>query len=239
VSSSPSAGAGTPALAAGLRRRAFKPVYLLYYRVLFGRRFPGAEALARRVQAWELATGRGDAPAPAERWEAQYRGGHWELMRGLDELSRYGTIAAYLRRLHAGGRVLDVGCGEGILREHLGPGPYTGIDVSAVAVERARAAADDRAEFHAADAEEWSPADPGTRFDAIVFNECVYYFTRPVDTVRRYRQWLAPGGTVVVSTFRSRRADGVRRRLVAELPPFEQVEIAHPRKGRWVVSLHR
>ena len=35
-----------------LSRRAFKPVYLLYYKLLFGRRFPGSERLARRVLAY-------------------------------------------------------------------------------------------------------------------------------------------------------------------------------------------
>ena len=110
---------------------------------------------------------------------------------------------------------------------------------AAVAVERARQAAADGATFHAADAESWSPNDPAARFDAIVFNECVYYFTRPVESVLRYRQWLAAGGTVVVSTFRSRRADVVRRRLTAALPATEQVEVRHPRKGTWVVSIHR
>ncbi len=60
---------------------AFKPVYLVYYRFLYGRRFPFADRLERRVRAWEHRTGRGDAPVSRERWEEQYRGGGWEFMR--------------------------------------------------------------------------------------------------------------------------------------------------------------
>lgn len=240
VSTPPPVTSAEPSPRGSLRRRAFKLVYLAYYRLLFGRRFPGSAALARRVRAWEQATGRGDAPAPKERWEEQYRSGHWELMRRSDELARYGVIAAYLRRLHPAGSVLDVGSGEGILREHLAGGRYTGIDLSEVAVARGRAAAGDDANtsFHAADAEAWSPPDPDQRFDAVVFNECVYYFEEPVATVLRYRQWLAPGGTLVVSAFRSRRADVIRRRIAAALPAVDEVAVMH-RKGSWVVSIHR
>src|SRR5258708_95797 len=99
-----------------LSRRAFKPIYILYYKLLFGRRFPFSERLAARVHAWELATGRGDAPAAKDVWEEQYRGGKWELMRGLDELARYSLIAGYLPHLHPRGPALDLGSGEGAVR---------------------------------------------------------------------------------------------------------------------------
>lgn len=220
------------------RRSAFKPVYLLYYRLLYGRSFLGAAALERRVRDWERVTGRGDAPAERAVWDEQYRSGHWELMRGADELARYATIAAWLHRLHPGGSVLDVGSGEGILLEHLRPlggGRYLGVDISGVAVERGRARRHRDAEFVAADAERWLPE---TSFDALVFNECVYYFEQPVLTVQRYLDRLSPGGTVVLSIFRTRRADVIRRRLAAVLPPLDQLTLAS-RKGAWVLSLHR
>ena len=89
-----------------LARRAFKPVYWLYYSLLFGRRFPGAAALERRVEAWERATGRGDAPASKHAWEEQYLAGGWEFMRSLDEAARYAVIAAFVHRLAPGGAVL-------------------------------------------------------------------------------------------------------------------------------------
>src|SRR5262245_51695956 len=108
-----------PAGQGGLRRRLFKVVYLLHYGLLYGRRFPGAAALERRVRLWEHETGRGDAPVSKERWDEEYASGRWDVMRRSDELARYSVLAGYLRRLHPRGRVLDVGCGEGILLEHL------------------------------------------------------------------------------------------------------------------------
>ena len=219
-----------------LGRRAFKPVYLLYYKLLFGRRFPGSGRLAERVHAWETATGRGDAPAAKEVWEAQYGSGGWELMRRLDELARYSVIAGYLHHLKPGGSVLDVGCGEGLLADHLRPfgyARYLGVDLSETAVRQAAGRADERTAFTAADAESYVPAE---RWDAIVFNESVYYFRDPLGTVRRYEGFLEDGGLFIVSTFRSRRADVIVKRLLERYRLLEETAISN-RKGTWVVRV--
>lgn len=218
--------------------RAFKPVYILYYRFLYGRRFPFAARLERRVRDWEHRTGRGDAPVSREIWEQQYQAGRWEFMRALDELARYSVIAGYVHQLHPGGSVLDVGSGEGILLDHLKPfgvSRYLGVDLSEEAVRQGAARADARSSFLAADAEQYRPAE---RWDAIVFNECVYYFEDPVGTVLGYRDGLAEGGTFIVSTFRSRRADVIAERLKERLELLEEVTVGN-RKGTWVVRLFR
>jgi len=219
-----------------LARRAFKPVYILYYKLLFGRRFPFYEALARRVHAWETATGRGDAPAAKEVWEEQYRRGHWELMRSFDEVARYSVIAGYLHHLKPGGSVLDVGSGEGLLADHLRPfgySRYLGVDLSEAAIEQAAGRADGKTAFAAASAETYEPPD---RWDAIVFNECVYYFNDPLGTVRRYEAFLEEGGVFIVSTFRSRRADVIVRRLLETYRADEETAITN-RKGTWMIRV--
>jgi SAM-dependent methyltransferase len=219
-----------------LGRRAFKPVYILYYRFLFGRRFPLAARLAARIRAWEAATGRGDAPVGKEVWEEQYRQGGWEFMRRLDEVARYSVIAGYLHHLKAGGSVLDVGSGEGLLSDHLRPlgySRYLGVDLSEAAIRQASGRGDAKTAFAAADAESYIPPE---RWDAVVFNECVYYFNDPVGTVRRYEAFLEEGGVFVVSTFRSRRADVIVKRLLETCRLLEETAITN-RKGTWVVRV--
>jgi 2-polyprenyl-3-methyl-5-hydroxy-6-metoxy-1,4-benzoquinol methylase len=219
-----------------LARRAFKPLYLLYYRLLFGRRFPGSPALARRVESWEGATGRGDAPAEKGAWEEQYRRGGWAFMRELDELARYAVIAAFAERLAPGGALLDVGAGEGLLVDHLHAGRYRrylGLDLAEAAVAEAQARAAETVSFRAGDAEGEPPAGP---WDVIVFNESVYYFRDPLATVARYEAELAPGGAFVVSTFRSRRADAIARALLRRYRLLEATVVSN-RKGSWVVRV--
>lgn len=221
-----------------LLRRAFKPVYIVYYRFLFGRRFPLSERLAARVRAWEAATGRGDAPLSKEAWEEQYGRGGWEFMRGLDEVARYSVIAGYLHHLKPAGSVLDVGSGEGLLADHLRPlgySRYLGVDLSEAAIRQAAGRQDATTAFAAADAESYTPLG---RWDAVVFNECVYYFDDPVGSVRRYETCLEPGGIFVVSTFRSRRADVIVKRLLESCRLLEETAITN-RKGTWVVRVLR
>lgn len=217
-------------------RRAFKLVYIVYYRFLYGRRFPLADRLERKVRDWEHQTGRGDAPVSREQWEEQYRAGNWGFMRAADELARYSVIAGYLHHLHPGGSVLDVGSGEGILLDHLRfVSRYLGIDLSEEAVKQGAHRTGEQATLLAADAEQYRPAE---RWDAIVFNECVYYFEDPIGTVLGYRDGLKEGGTLIVSTFRSRRADLIAKRLIERLSLVEEVAVTN-RKGTWVVRLFR
>lgn len=220
-----------------IARKLFKGFYPIYYRFLYGRSFPGSHHLARRVEAYEEASGRGDVPLARDAWEEQYRRGGWEFLQRLDESPRYSLIAGYLALLSPGGSVLDVGCGEGLLCDRIRPhgySRYTGIDLSSEAVARAASRRDERTTFDAADAREYRPPE---RFDAVVFNECLYYFDDPVAVFERYRRSVAtPEGVLIVSLFRSPRTAAVLRRLQAEQRLLEEARVTN-RRGTWVVAV--
>lgn len=219
-----------------LALRAFKPVFILYYRFLFGRRFAGDERVARWVRAWERKSGRRNVPISGEAWEGEYEGGVWKFLREAGELSRYSVVAAFVDHFAPGGSVLDVGCGEGILLEKLRPygiARYTGIDVSRVAISKCPPAQDETVRFEVADAERYRPE---SSFDAIVMNECLYYFERPVEVALAFRDALADKGVMVVSQFRSRRSSAIARRLREELALLEETRITN-RRGTWIVDV--
>jgi SAM-dependent methyltransferase len=213
-----------------------KPFYIAYYRFLFGRRYPGSAAADRFIRRFEQSTRRGDIPVSQAEWEDEYREGRWSYLGGDQETPRYVRLVEVLRRLAPGGSVLDIGCGEGLLRDRLRPHGYrrfVGVDLSEEAVRVARAKDDPDASFVVAAAETFAPRE---RFDAVVFNECLYYFDDPLAVVERYRRdALAQGGAIVVSMFRARRSSAIQRRLRRALPAIEESEVRGPR-GVWMVS---
>jgi 2-polyprenyl-3-methyl-5-hydroxy-6-metoxy-1,4-benzoquinol methylase len=224
-------------------RRLFRPVHRLYYRWIHDRGLPGAAALGRRVRRFEERSGMGDAPVSRSEWDRQYAGGDWDFLHESDELARYAVIAAWVAHLAPGGRVLDVGGGEGLLWRVLAdrmdgaPSRYLGLDLSEVAVGRGRErfGDDPRAAFETADAEDWRTEEP---FDAIVFGESLYYFEHPEAAVETYRRFLAPGGVMVVSLFATPRSRAIRRALDRRRPPAEALDLRHA-KGTWMLSIHR
>jgi SAM-dependent methyltransferase len=108
-----------------------------------------------------------------------------------------------VRRLRAGIRVCDLGCGEGVavllMARSFPESRFTGIDLDAGALERAREAARREgianAVFEAADAARLSesPRHRGA-FDYVTAFDAVHDQTAPLEALRGVRAMLAPGG---------------------------------------------
>jgi 2-polyprenyl-3-methyl-5-hydroxy-6-metoxy-1,4-benzoquinol methylase len=178
----------------------------------------------------------GQAQDPARKWEDEYRSDGWRWLRDLSELGRYGVIAAYVRRLKPGGSVLDVGCGEGVLQEHLAGAysSYTGIDFSAEAVRRASERQGPQTRFVVADATAFTT---GERFDVVILNECLYLFDDPVGVALRYEAFLNPGGLMIVSMYGEAKPQRVWRALHGRYATVDEQHVAHPTGKTWVVKL--
>lgn len=208
-----------------------------YYRYVFGLTVPGAANFTRKLAGWERRKGRGDVPVPPDTWESQYRDGRWAYLKGVQQMTRYSVIAGYLQALKKEGCMLDVGCGEGILLERLGAANYTkfvGIDWSHAAIEQAQKRQHPRSVFVQADAQYFVPDEI---FDAIIFNEVLYYFDEPLAVAKRYRAWLRPGGLFITSLFAtSDRARAIGRRLKQAYDCIDEVEITG--HGRcWIINV--
>ncbi len=136
-------------------------------------------------------------------WEDQYRKGKWERLRDAQENTKW--IAAYIVQREKDGKrssVLDVGCGEGALLECMrqsgGLVPYMGIDISEFAIKRAQMLFPSE-QFIPMDVELPELKD---QFDVIVFNEILYYVDAK-KVLYTYRPFLARGGVIIVSMYRS------------------------------------
>jgi len=208
---------------------------LVYYEFLFNTESPLSHTLASRVQSWEQQRGKGDTPIPKTLWEHQYETGHWDFLHTLGELGRFSVLVGYLHELKPIGAVLDIGCGEGLLFKRLQTtscSQYLGLDISAAAIEKARAMG--TGPFICTDAEHFVPTDT---YDVIIFNESLYYFLDPVATVVRYTSALRPDGIMIVSTFlSSRRGRAILRALKRQFAVVDETSIAHAAQ-RWTCSV--
>lgn len=200
------------------------------------------QPLARRARSL-LGRLRGrprDPPAPSiEQWNSEYESGKWSYLAGLPELARYSVLVGYLEHFKPGGSILDLGCGEGVLHRRLPPHSYSryvGVDCAASAVRALQAAGTGNSVFVAADAESYLPVE---RFDALVFNEVLYYFHDPDAALVRYTRALNSGGIVLVSTCTlSRPGTAILARLRRRYPVLDETTVRHGSdRWSWVVSV--
>jgi SAM-dependent methyltransferase len=207
----------------------------LYYEFLFDSGSALSGDVAARVHVWEQQRGKGDVPIPKTLWERHYQTGHWTFLNALGELGRFSVVVGYLTELKPDAAVLDVGCAEGLLFKRLQPRRgrrYLGLDVSSAAVAKASEAGE--GPFICADAERHAPTDT---YDAIVFNESLYYFRQPLETVERYVASLTHGGIVIVSTYlASRRARSILRALKRKYTLLDETRVSHGPES-WICSV--
>jgi SAM-dependent methyltransferase len=157
--------------------------------------------LARYEEAFRTASGIGwDEHGPAH-------------SRGMDLISRAVVVPALaswltaldgvVARLEAGGAVADVGCGYGAptmaMAQAFTRSRFLGIDVDDASVARARRAAAEaglggRVTFEVADA----AGLPGGEYDLVTFFDCLHDLGDPAGALRRARETLARGGSVLL-----------------------------------------
>ncbi len=109
-----------------------------------------------------------------------------------------------LMQPHIQNKVLDIGCGTGLLLDYVRPDQYVGIDISAKMLEMARKK-HPSGEFYEIDMFEFLSKQKSESFDTIVsmFGP-MSYSLKPVDFINECRRVLKPGGVMMVMPYTGR-----------------------------------
>jgi len=119
-------------------------------------------------------------------------------------------------------RLLDIGCGNGLLAAHLfrrgHTGPYTGIDTASNLIEIARAQEIPSAQFQTVDLADpgWAAGLPEGGFDYIFCFAVMHHLPGEqlrLDLLRQVHRLLAAGGRFVFSTWQFLNSARLRERI--------------------------
>jgi 2-polyprenyl-3-methyl-5-hydroxy-6-metoxy-1,4-benzoquinol methylase len=152
-------------------------------------------------------------------------------------MPRYAVIAGYCRTIATARSLLDIGCGNGHLYGWVCQNSsyrYVGVDLSNVAIKQARERGTIQARFEVADA---AIFDPQNQFDIIVFNEMLYYVKNPESMLERYEGFLRPGGTFIISMWRSTASLRTWRICSSRLRVIDEVRLRAANTNEWDVRL--
>lgn len=187
-----------------------------------------------------LLRGRVKPHAQAQDWDQVYAEGEYDRLSRHEQRHHHRLLAALLAERAPHPAVLELGAGEGVFLDSLkpfGPRRYLGVDLSALAVERAQARFSDlpQAAFAAGDGRTWS--SDGERFDAVVLSECFEYLGEPAELVARCRAMLAPGGVIGVTQWLGLQSVKDWRRFKDLTTVRDEVVITAAWGGAWVVAV--
>ena len=172
-------------------------------------------------------------------WDSQYSAGRWDLLKRADEFAHNNMIAGYCRRYGASRSVIDLCCGEGVLQETFGAGAYErylGVDISEEAIRRAKSRETPGTSFVCDNIATFAPAQ---RFDAIVFNECLYYFDAPLEVIKRYEAYLNDTGIFVVSMYVEKQTHRIWKMLDTAYAIEDAVKVTSRSGISWIVKVLR
>jgi SAM-dependent methyltransferase len=134
-------------------------------------------------------------------WDYEFSRGRWDCL----EATPGDVVYPYVERYSNHGSILDLGCGSGSTGNELAIntyGDYTGVDISAVAIEKAKIRS---RENHRTEKNSYLQSDifsytPTKHFNVILFRESIYYVPRAKikPMLDRYSSYLETRGVFIV-----------------------------------------
>lgn len=184
-----------------------------------------------------------DGETSAQEWDGHYAGTAYDRLFRSDQRHHHRLLAALVNEHRPHGKVLEIGCGEGAFYASLrpfAPAGYHGVDFSetGVAAARRRFPADKAGHptFEVGDGRSY---EPGEKYDAIVFPECIEHLGEPAPLLSRYRASLNPEGVFGATMWLTTRRLRIWRKIKASCEVLDEAVVAAPWGGAWLVAVFK
>jgi 2-polyprenyl-3-methyl-5-hydroxy-6-metoxy-1,4-benzoquinol methylase len=175
------------------------------------------------------------------KFNQQFESKKWEGLRDIADLGRYSIIVGLTKYFCPNARILDLGCGEGVLLEKFAVSDYAsylGIDFSGVAIQNASKLANEKARFITGDL---NKLEVTGQYDVIIYNESLYYLRDPKAAVHALFKNLAPGGVFIISMVDKHGKE--RENIWAELDEIlalrEKTKVANLNGDTWTIRTYK
>jgi len=177
-------------------------------------------------------------PISATAWDRDFAAGNWEYLSDLSETARYAIIHNYAVRLHTPARILDIGCGAGVLRSFFAENEivrYVGLDISSEAIRLSNSKNFPNTSFLISDFDGYVSDQED---DIVIFNESIGYSADPGETFRKYWCALPQGKVCIISMhdydIRSRAA---WKRIVRYAKPRYSSKLINENEQAWDIKV--
>jgi 2-polyprenyl-3-methyl-5-hydroxy-6-metoxy-1,4-benzoquinol methylase len=130
-----------------------------------------------------------------EFWNNEYQNSYSKYLE--EEKARYSKIACIIKKNNNCFRLLDLGCGTGIIEEYLSNNVFVeGVDISSSAINLAKRSR--RGNYYC---EDIATFIPNGMFDVVLFNEVLYYLSEANEVVNKYVAYLNENGYMILSLY--------------------------------------
>ena len=175
------------------------------------------------------------------RFDLQFASDRWASLKSLEDLGRYSIIVGYTKYFCKNARILDLGCGEGVLFEKFAPtdyAQYTGVDFSKVAIEHANAMAKDNVNFIVGDLNHLNIEG---NYDVIIYNESINYLSKPDQAALAIAGQLNPGGIIIISLVDKYGNEQVAlwEKLGKVLDILERTKVTNLEGNSWTIQVYK
>ena len=172
-----------------------------------------------------------------EEFDREFVSGRWDYLDSIDEIGHYSAIVDYVRLYYNNPKILDVGCGQGILLKQFMTGDYSiyhGIDFSKEAIKLCEKYSNPAVRLFYSDISDFHTEN---NYDLIIFCESLSYFKDISEILLKYVQFLNDSGKLIISCYDEPVTHSFWEQIPKGFNLLSSTEISNKRGLKWNVKL--